>query len=109
MPEETMTAGGLPIVPAEPVPGPPTTLFRGSWCQDGGMVAKKADFAVLQSRAGMTVYLDRRAVELAALALGLAVVTPPVRLRTVWGRSSHGICPECTPLARAGRAVEIGR
>lgn len=130
MNETPVEAGGLRVVAAEPVPGiaRPTVLFRGSWCQDGGMVAKQADFALLQSRAGMTVYLDRRAIELAALALGLTVVDPAAAVRKVcsWGGgvmaegppgsqelTSHGICPCCrkreTETRRAGRTAEIGR
>jgi hypothetical protein len=75
MPEETIAAGGLPLVEAEPVPserGLMTMIFRGEWTK-GGSVERNCDFAVLRSRSGLTVHLDRRAVELAAMALGLRI------------------------------------
>jgi hypothetical protein len=126
-----MPLSDLPIVPAEPVPGDArhTFLFQGQWCAQGGFVGKRGDFAVLQSRAGLTVMVDRRAVELAAMALGIELArpaAPSVRVVCAWGgavmvegpldaqgHASHGICPCCrkreTETARAGRTAEIGR
>lgn len=125
MQETTLEAGGT-SAPAEPVPSEPraTFLFQGEWVRNGGYVGKRGGFGVLQSRTGLTVMVDRRGVELLAFALGLVVVTPPVKLRTVcgWckglmfdgprdaeGRGSTGCCDACAPLLRAGRTAELGR
>jgi hypothetical protein len=123
MPEETMTAGGLPVVEAEPVPseaaGLMTTVFRGSWCSEGGGVEKRGEYGVLRSRSGLTIMADRRATELLCLAHGI----PLPKLRTVcaWcealmnegpldehGRESHGICDPCLAKKRAESRPSAG-
>ena len=107
MAEGTLTDGGLPISAEDPAEVRPTALFRGSWCQDGGMVAKRADFALLQSRTGITVYVDRRAVELAAFALGLTVTEPPAPRPSVVCAFGGGVIFEGSPDAKEPRAVSI--
>lgn len=73
MTDSQTSAVGVPIVTAEPVPSLPraTFLFSGEWVKNGGFVGKRGDFGVLQSRSGLTVMVDRRGVELLAMALGL--------------------------------------
>jgi hypothetical protein len=123
MPEETLTAGGLPIVPAEPVPeARHTFLFCGDWVRSGGFVGKRGEFAVLQSKSGLTIMVDRKAVEVAAMALGIELPRIPASARPVklqtrcgWcghlmnhgpldeqGRESTGICDVCRAGVRDG-------
>lgn len=123
---ETTEAVGVSTVPAEP--GRPTLpgLFRGSWVQDGGMVARRGEYAVLQTRTGYEVLLDRKAVELAAMALGIELPRPRIRTVCAWGGGvivdvpegpdgvTHGMCKCCAKrerekVAAALVAIEVRR
>lgn len=66
MPDQPMTAGGLPIVAAEPVPGREPVLVRGDWVRG---LSKRGEYAVLET-VSATVMLDLGAVKRAWMALG---------------------------------------
>jgi hypothetical protein len=102
-------------------------LILGDWV---ARVTKRDGMAVLETHRGAAFRIDRRAVELAAMALGIELARPalpaldmePVKFQTRcgWckalmnqgpldanGHDSTGICATCTPLLCA--PSEIGR
>lgn len=126
MSETPMDARSVPAPAAEPARPKLPGLFRGEWTRDGGMVGRRGEYAVLQTRTGYEVLLDRKAVELAAMALGIELPRPRIRTVCAWGGGvivdvpegpdgvSHGMCPCCAKREReklktAIQAVEVGR
>lgn len=71
MTDETRTAGGVPVVKAEPVGSPrEPMILRGSWVS---RVSKRGDYGVLETSTGLGLMADRDAALKLCMALGIEV------------------------------------
>ncbi len=109
MSAEGLTGTGAYPAASEAVDPKETFMMEGSWVH---YVGRRGVYAVTQTLSGQTLMQDRKAVELAAMALGIKLVREEkMQVRCGWcrnliqagaldphGRESTGIHAECKPL-----------